>query len=562
MKRALPGKKSKKAVPARKPAAKRAPARLKSKSAKPAAKPAAKKPAAVKKTKPKTKPRAAKARVAPPKVVRKKVATVKAAKPKRPGVTKGKAAKRVVARKMVSPPVTPVAMAELTIAAPTPVAKPKASRKTVRKAISPALKLADEGPIVPFAIAADAAVAVPAANVPENSRAKRKASQKAVRKIVRKTARKAEFTLPAFLLEGDEPSHPLSGSGEKFALGPTPPLDHFDEAKAPLPESYGTGRLFLTARDPHWLYAHWDFTMQEQFRYNAQSVDRHMVLRLHDAGNPGQHISEVHVHPESRHWFTHVDEAGKNYFTEIGYYQTGRKWKSLAVSEPQRTPPDNISADSTIEFATIPLELPFETMLALLKETANEAPAQNVPLARGIEQIRSRARQYFPQATPATDWTPEQDQALADILATSRAGTALPGSEEFANEKTWPECAFDVETGAAVPLELPSSYVSSFFGGAASQDFWFNVNAELIVYGATDPNATVTFAGKQIPLRPDGSFRFHFALPDGQFELPVTAASADGTDGRAAKLKFTRATEVCGQVAAAPAEPALKPPRV
>jgi hypothetical protein len=85
--------------------------------------------------------------------------------------------------------------------------------------------------------------------------------------------------------------------------------------------------------------------------------------------------------------------------------------------------------------------------------------------------------------------------------------------------------------------------VSSFFGGAEQKDFWFNVNAELIVYGATDPNATVTFAGKKIPLRADGSFRFHFALPDGQYELPVTAVSADGTDGRAAELKFSRRTE-------------------
>lgn len=537
MKRALPGKKSKKATPARKLAAKRPTARSKSKPAK---------LAAVKKVK----ARAAKTKVTKSKVARKKVATGKAAKPKPKSVTRRKALK-VSSTKAILPP----ARKPNTVKAKVVRRKPTVLDSRSKPARAVARKIALGVPPSGGSVRQP-----PEGGTPNPKPAKLKVSPKAARKVVRKTGGKPAFTIPAFLLEGDEPSHPATGTGEKFSLGPTPPLDHFDEAKAPLPESYGTGRLFLTARDPHWLYAHWDFTMQEQFRYNAQSVDRHMVLRLHDADQPGRHISEVHVHPESRHWFTHVDEAGKNYFTEIGYYQAGRKWKSLAVSEPQRTPPDNISADSTIEFATIPLELPFETMLALLKEHSGAAAAEKLPLARGIEQIRVQARQHFPQATSTTGWTPEQEQALADILAASRAGAALRGSEEFTAEKTWPEFSFDVESGEVAPLAVPSSYVSSFFGGEGQKDFWFNVNAELIVYGATEPNATVTFAGKKISLRADGSFRFHFALPDGQYELPVTAVSADGTDGRAAELKFTRATEIRGNVAVAPADPALRPP--
>ncbi len=530
MKRALPGKKSKKATPARKLAAKRSPVRSKSKSAKPAAK----KSASV--TKVKT--RVTKTKATKPKVARNEVAAVKAAKPKRAIVAKRKAVKLSVAKAGLPP-----------APEPNPV-----KAKVVRR--KPA---ALDSLIKPAAatVAREVALGVPpAGGTPDQGLAKRKVSPQAARKVARKTARKAEFTLPAFLLEGDEPSYPATGPGEKFALGPIPPLDHFDEAKTPLPESYGTGRLFLTARDPHWLYAHWDFTMQEQFRYNAQSVDRHMVLRLHDAEQSGAQISEIHVHPESRHWFTHVENAGKKYFAEIGYYQAGRKWKSLATSDPQRTPPDNISTDSTIEFATIPLELPFATMLALLKEDSTVA-AENLPLARGLEQLRGAARQSIP---PGAEWTPEQDAALARLLAASAAGAALPGSGEFVSESSWPEFTFDLERGDAASLPAPSSYVSSFFGGVGQQDFWFNVNAELIVYGATEPNATVTFAGKAIPLRADGSFRFHFALPDGQYELPVTAVSADGTDGRAAELKFTRATEIRGNVGVHSHAPALKPP--
>jgi len=111
--------------------------------------------------------------------------------------------------------------------------------------------------------------------------------------------------------------------------------------------------------------------------------------------------------------------------------------------------------------------------------------------------------------------------------------------------------------------ELPTSPGgnSSPFGGVPPpKSFHLNVNAELIVYGATEPNATVTIGGRPIKLRPDGSFSYHFALPDGQYELPVVAVSADQTDGRAAELKFTRATEHRGEVGTHPQNPELKPP--
>ena len=90
--------------------------------------------------------------------------------------------------------------------------------------------------------------------------------------------------------------------------------------------------------------------------------------------------------------------------------------------------------------------------------------------------------------------------------------------------------------------------------------FWFNVNAELIVYGATEPGAKVTLGGHEIKLRPDGTFSYRFALPDGKYELPAIAISADGTDGRSAELKFARETNYLGNVGTHPQDPSLKPP--
>ena len=506
-----------------------------------------------------------KAKATKPKVAKRKVVLVKAAKSKAKIGSKRKSARPVVTRTRKVAAVAPTTKPLTSVVAPAKLhPKLKVARKVARTTKTPALALGAAAATVTFAIEADEELALPATVLPESVAASRKMPPKPERKNGRKATSEPPLPLPSFLLEGDEPSHlEIGGLGEKFSLGPTVSHEHFSEAIAPLPEAYGTGKLFLTVRDPHWLYAHWDFTREEQFRHNARSVDRHLVLRVHDAGpvTPAvKPVAEYHVHPESKHWFVHVERAGESYKTELGYYRTGRKWQSLAFSAPQRTPPDNISTDSAVKFATIPAELSFGTMLSLLKEAAGESVAQNTPLAHAVEKIKPRTREHFPKAAAVGDWTPEQEQALAEVLAEACAREALPSSGEFVAETSPSEFTFDYEAGEAQPMAAPSSYVSSFFGGEVAKDFWFDVNAELVIYGATEPNATVTFAGKRIQLRPDGLFRFRFTLPDGQYELPITAVSADGTDGRAAELKFTRGTEVRGHVAVAPADPALKPP--
>jgi len=82
----------------------------------------------------------------------------------------------------------------------------------------------------------------------------------------------------------------------------------------------------------------------------------------------------------------------------------------------------------------------------------------------------------------------------------------------------------------------------------------------LIIYGATEPDAAVTIGGRTIRLRPDGTFSYRFILPDGRYELPAIATSADGTDSRSAELQFSRSTFYRGEVEAHPQDPSLKPP--
>ncbi len=394
------------------------------------------------------------------------------------------------------------------------------------------------------------------------------------RKITKRIAgsRKAAVEIPAILLEGDRPpsrSVGMSGPGEKFALGPTPLPQQFDIEDAELPVAYGTGRLFLTARDPHWLYANWDLTREQQARYNARSADRHLILRVFIGAAPAPAVAEIHVHPESRHWFAHVERAATKYVAELGYYRSGRKWNSIATSGATLTPPDAMSPDTTIAFATIPVEVPFEQLVAVVRQAARE----HVPLAQALEELRQRGHPELPvparRAGADPEWTPAQERALAQVINIDQVRRVWIGSLEI-TELIRRQLEREISSLGAAQFGRPTSpagavsSVSSPFGGqpARGKGFWFNVNAELIIYGSTERDATVTIGGRKIKLRPDGSFSYRFALPDGRYDLPVVAVSADETDGRAAGLKFSRTTELRGDVGAHPQDPALKPPTV
>jgi hypothetical protein len=366
------------------------------------------------------------------------------------------------------------------------------------------------------------------------------------------TTRRKKIQVPSILLEGDRPSFPpVSGPGQKYALGPVPPAQQFETAEAELPDGYGTRQLFLTARDPHWLYAHWDLTREQQARCNTRSADGHLVLRVYSHKIEGHPINEIHVHPESRHWFAHVERAGSSYAADLGYYSSVGKWVRVAASASTVTPPDAVSPEGGADFATIPFEFPFARLMEIIKAAVQD----NLPLAQALEELRRQGHPDLPRVASRSPspWTPQQEQALAGIINIDEVRRVWMGSFEI-TELIRRRLAHEISS-------LGVSSLSSPFGGIpSSKGFWFNVNAELIIYGATEPTARVTLGGHEIKLRPDGSFSYRFALPDGQYDLPAVAVSIDGTEARAADLKFSRATDYLGDVGAHPQDPSLKAP--
>ena len=399
----------------------------------------------------------------------------------------------------------------------------------------------------------------------KKSRGGRRPAKAAAAKAKPKAAKTP--AIPPILMEGDAPAvPPVSGPGGRYVLGPTPPA-HAAETSAEagdLPESYGTGKLLLTARDPHWLYAHWDLTREQLRTYNARSVDRHLVLRIFRDAVSEDPFREIHVHPESRNWFAHVGLGGQRFVAQVGYYQKNGRWLSIGTSDATVTPPDRMSEDLTAWFETLPPDLRFDHLLKLVKQAVSD----NVPLLEAIQQLRATGFADLPEPKelPSTPWTPEQERALADVVKMDAARRVWMGGLEI-TEVIRRELAQEMWSAAAAQIPTPELRggevinLSSPFGGVEGRrGFWFNVNAEVIIYGATEPDAKVTIGGRAIQLRPDGTFSYRLALPDGSYQLPAVARSADGEDSRLAALEFSRSTQYRGEVGAHPQDAALQPP--
>lgn len=215
-------------------------------------------------------------------------------------------------------------------------------------------------------------------------------------------------------------------------------------------------------------------------------------------------------------------------------------------------------------------------------DAAERAVGQGIPRAEQVagpeaaptapDVIVTRGGVTAVSAAAEPSWTSEQAAAMAEEIARFDdlvAGPGGPSSGEFAGVA--PRERRAAKPGRPGGLRLPSSLEVGGVGeagrggplrgaGGARRGFWFNLNAELIVYGATEPDAQVRIEGEPVTLRPDGTFTLRFALPDGDYTLRAEATAADGTETRGARLRFVRRTAYRGQVEQHPTPAGLEPP--
>ncbi len=399
--------------------------------------------------------------------------------------------------------------------------------------------------------------------------------------------------IPAILLEGDRPvvavpvgsaagvSARLASEGPVFpaaaAVVSTPPavdaaVSTFASAQSgpvvqmgsgdvpasvPLHAEFpAAGTLWLTARDPFCVCAHWELADAALANFAAANPGGNWWLRLRAGSAGGWLVNEQSLPATVNFRFIPVVMAGSDYVAEIGFRFGDGSWRGLTLSLPATTPPDGpaeFSAEAAVVHVAADPVTPEILFNAPPDHPAPVSPPVPLPTPLRAQRLTALvwepvARLESPSSTGAGAW--QARTLVAEFpgeAASVPAGEGMPFSGELAGV-------------AEAGLELPASDSAAPPVPGLPPGFWFKVNAELIIYGSTEPDARVTIAARPVALRPDGSFSFRFALPDGDFTLPAVAVNAAGTDTRSAQLRFTRATVLAGEVGAHPQDARLKPP--
>ena len=344
-------------------------------------------------------------------------------------------------------------------------------------------------------------------------------------------------------------------SAHKFDVSPAPPPPRqvfHEEHLGELPEAYGTGRLFLTARDPHWLYAYWDLNWQQMADYRGQASDGRLLLRIFEKSH-GDPIQVLTLGHDSRNWYIPVNKAATTYSAELGFWRHDGHFHVINRSREATTPPDAISPDTTARFVTIPIDIPFRELFEIIRGHMRAGEA----LADALHRLQLAGFRFpFKLGLELGPWTADQAAELERILGGDLFRRIQMGSFEITE---WLRRRMQEELSSGMFSSFSPSG-ASWSGAAPQKGFWFAVNAELIIYGATEPNAKVTIDGKPVKLRSDGTFSFQYTFPDGQYKLPVVAVSAGGDDKREVQLTFERQSRAKGEVGKVKQSAHLKSP--
>jgi hypothetical protein len=185
--------------------------------------------------------------------------------------------------------------------------------------------------------------------------------------------------------------------------------------------NYGEARLWLVARDPHSLFAYWDFRPAEHPDATGADGRAHFSVRIYR--EDGAVESTIEIEPGAGHAFIPAQVSDGGYFAELGFF-AGKVWCFLARSGNTRTPPELPGAETPPQFATIPAAVSLGKIGDVLAQSA--LPGES--LATTAARIQADARQH-------RDWTPEHELLLAAILGEDAAGATT----DSANPLTLPE---------------------------------------------------------------------------------------------------------------------------
>ncbi len=252
-------------------------------------------------------------------------------------------------------------------------------------------------------------------------------------------------------------------------------------------------RIVVMVRDPFWLHAYWEIKRQSVERVQAaMSQEWHTarpflrLIEIHDGGSSSTSecvVRDIEVHGGVSNWYVHVDNSPASYRLELGYLGASGKFYPLVRSNVVTTP----------------------------EPGASDAIDENwTDVAENFDKIYAMSGGY------STDNNSLELQELFEERL--RRPMGAPVVTPFA--------------GSMSPLITNNETLK------------FEVDAEMIVYGVTNPDTRVSLRGEPVKIRPDGSFTVRMSLPNQRQVIPVVASSANGVEQRTIVLAVERNTKV------------------
>ncbi|MCM8786655.1 MAG: DUF4912 domain-containing protein [Candidatus Omnitrophica bacterium] len=339
-----------------------------------------------------------------------------------------------------------------------------------------------------------------------------------------------------------------------------------------LPASYNQTYLTLIARDPFWIFAYWEITEdtlnQLKQKVNSKLDNGVFVIRMYDVtlidfnGYNANRTFDIEIDPKANNWYINLWNDNATYCADLGFRLFNGMFFQLARSNFVTTPRFWLSnrkdeiwmevKDNKIKpFVNVEVSAREELKS---KKVASEEVKNPIHTENRIKRMRlseADVKAYYSKLSPFLQ------ELIAQRLARYTASLRY-------HKRGKREQKISLYNRGQILEAFPSDYVrklflgssAEIFGGASEaifsgaseqkqigeqkRKFFFEIWTELIVYGRTEPTATVLFNNKKIQLNSDGTFRMQFALPDGKIPLEFIATSEDGIQKREISTEIER----------------------
>jgi hypothetical protein len=344
-----------------------------------------------------------------------------------------------------------------------------------------------------------------------------------------------------------------------------------------LPLAYDDTQVTLVARSPFSLYAYWDVSQSSlsqlkkqwgAFFNNAKYYLRvYEVTPVSELASPGRHSFDLDIDLSSRKQYIDLPKDNADFCADIGYTDPQGDFQVLASSNVVSAQRQAQSPSEDLQWMSVqedgPREIATYTDQKYQQYNDDLSPLQDqktfslyggrIPLT--AEQIWA----YYSRLTPLLKKVHLQEVQLSSPAAEDISGMVSDplkkyqpkGAVPFVKDSiSYNEHVHAVHSSADFMEEsrssdfsqsMPSSHHAGLDQMDDHKDFFFELNTELIVYGRTEPNATVTHGNQKVNLNPDGTFSMRFSLPDAHhIPLDFTAQSFDRTQQRSIRTAVER----------------------